>query len=345
MFVKKIMSNWSTLYLLANRINALKPWRFMYEDEMIGVRDPVTGTIGFISVMGNLGEHYALTVYLGERALGQYLELSENSADATPEIVLEIPQLMLSFEDKEFVEKEDRAIMKENRIPVTGKKSLPIFRSYRPGMVPWFLEESEQESMINYLEQFLEVAISNDSPDLNAESRSGGQDVLRVRECKKAGKNAEWKDTYKKILIPSPEELSIPVDLGLLNKARNTPIGKNIFEIDFFLTPAQVREKNERPFFFYMLLIVDQKSELVISNDLLNPSEGIDQMLVKIPGLLLKTFSGGKILPQTVFTGSLRLTRILAPLMTSLGIKLQYKQNLRSLEKAKSAVFEYLSRG
>jgi len=198
--------------------------------------------------------------------------------------------------------------------------------------------------MINYLEQFLEVAISTDVPDLNAEPRSDGQDVLLVRECKKVGKNIEWRNTYQKILIPTPEELSIPIDLGLLNKARNTPLGKNVFEIDFFLTPAQVREKNERPFFFYMLLIVDQRSELVISNDLLNPSGGIDEMLAKIPGLLLKTLSGGKILPQKVFTGSPRLTRILAPLMKSLGIKLQYKQNLRSLETAKNTVIEYLCR-
>jgi hypothetical protein len=62
--------------------------------------------------------------------------ISENGADATPEMVLEIPQLMLSFEDREFVEKEDLAIMKENGVAVSEKKSLPIFRSYRPGMVP-----------------------------------------------------------------------------------------------------------------------------------------------------------------------------------------------------------------
>jgi len=48
------MSNYSKLYTLADRIFALKPWRYMYEDEIIGVRKPVSGTIGFISVMGNL---------------------------------------------------------------------------------------------------------------------------------------------------------------------------------------------------------------------------------------------------------------------------------------------------
>lgn len=122
------MSIHQKLYRLADRIYALKPWQFMYEDEIIGVRDPGSGTIGFISVMGNLGEHYALTVYLGERALGQYQELSGSGADATPEMVLEIPQLMLSFEENELVEKEDRAIMKEGSPRLTNH-IIPLMKS------------------------------------------------------------------------------------------------------------------------------------------------------------------------------------------------------------------------
>jgi hypothetical protein len=339
------MSNWSRLYSLADHINALKPWLFMYEDEITGVRDPVTGTIGFISVMGNLGEHYALTVYLGERALGQYLALSENDANATPEMVLEIPQLMLSFEDREFLEKEDRAIMKENGVKVSGKKSWPMFRSYRPGMVPWFFEEHEQESMVSFLEQFLEIASRSKSDAQNVQPESNGHDVYLVRECKEVGETIHWKDTWQKIVIPSTREIRYAIDSGLLEKTRAIPIGKNIYEMDFFLTPAQVREKNKRPFFSYMLLIVDERSELVISSDLLDPSDGIEQMLVKIPGLILKKLSNGTSLPQAVLAGSPRLTDLLSPLMKSLGIKLQYKQVLRSLETARSAILEYFSRG
>jgi hypothetical protein len=94
-----------------------------------------------------------------------------------------------------------------------------------------------------------------------------------------------------------------------------------------------------------MLLIVDERSELVISSDLLDPSDGIEQMLVKIPGLILKKLSNGTSLPQAVLAGSPRLTDLLSPLMKSLGIKLQYKQVLRSLETARSAILEYFSRG
>jgi hypothetical protein len=90
---------------------------------------------------------------------------------------------------------------------------------------------------------------------------------------------------------------------------------------------------------------VDQRSKLVISNELMNPTEGINEMLVKIPGLILKVLTIGKTLPQVVSVGSPRLIDLLSPLMKSLGIKLQYKQGLRSLETAKSAILEYFSRG
>lgn len=339
------MSHYSKLYTLAGSIFALKPWRYMYEDEITGVRDPVSGTIGFISVMGNLGEHYALTVYLGERALGQFLELSDGGEEATPEMVLEIPQLMLSFEDKEFVEKGDRAIMKENGIAIAGRKSLPIFRSYRPGMVPWFLEESEQASMINYLEQFLEVAIRTEAGKAGEEEGSDDEDVFLVRECKKAGDSLKWHDTWQKISVPEDKEIHFAIDSGLLDKARAKPIGKNIYEMDFFLTPAQVKEPKRRPFFSYLLLIVDQRSELVISSDLLDPSEGIDEMLVKLPNLILRVLTNGESLPHVVIAGSPRMADLLTPLMKSLGIKLQYKKGSRTLETVKSAILEYFSRG
>lgn len=339
------MNNWSKLYQLADRIKALKPWRFMYEDDITGVRDPITGSIGFISVMGNLGEHYSVTVYLGERAFGQYLELSAHHENAVPETVLEIPQLMLSFENSDFLEKEDRAIMKEIGIKYSGKKSWPIFRSYRPGMVPWFLEEKEQESMIHFLEQFLEIAVRPESETKDLQSGSNVQDVFLVRECKKVGENIKWKDTFQKILIPSLEELNIPIDSGLLAKARNTPVGKNIYEIDFFLTPAQVREKNKRPYFPYMLLAVDQKSEFVLSHEMMDPSDGIDKMLIQIPGQVLKIFSKETSLPGAVYSASHRLFDILFPLMKNLGIQFQFKPRLRSLEKAKTSIMDYFSRG
>ncbi len=41
----------------------------MTEGDVFGVQDPDTGELGFVSVMGMLGEHYAVSVYLGTRAV------------------------------------------------------------------------------------------------------------------------------------------------------------------------------------------------------------------------------------------------------------------------------------
>jgi hypothetical protein len=310
----------------------------MYEEDITGVRDPSTGTLGFISVMGNLGEHYAITVYLGERALGQYLELSKDTENTVPEMVLEIPQLMLSFGDKEFLEKEDRAVMRAIGYSYAARKSWPLFRSYKPGMVPWFLEEDEIESMGYFLEQFFETALDSKPEDRAADTNPGRKNVYLVRELKGNPKNQEWKSTMRKIVIPALEEILYTIDPGLLARTKRTPIGRNIFEVDFFLTTARVREKNKRPYFSYLLLVVDQKSEIIISNELLDPTEGIGSMLVKIPALFLNSLNKSLSLPQAVHVGSLRLADLLSPLMKNLGIQLQYKPDLKSLEMAKNSI-------
>ena len=277
-------------------------------------------------------------------ALPIYLKLSENGPDATPEMVLEIPQLMLSFEEKEFVEKEDREIMKKNGVVVKGKNLLPVFRSYKPGMVPWFLEEGEQVGMINYLDQFLEVCMRTKGGKAGKQWAPDVANVFPVRECIMSGESIKWHDTKMEIHIPADIGIQYVIDPGLKEKAKVVPPGKDIYEIDFFLTPAQVKEKNKRPFFSYMLLLVDQKSGMVLFNDILDLSDGINEMLAKIPGCILKALSAGKTLPQAVFAGSPRLSDLLSPLLKSLGIKLQYKHNLRSLENAKMAVFDYFNR-
>ncbi|MEI8218892.1 MAG: hypothetical protein WCG51_07595 [Elusimicrobiota bacterium] len=51
------MEHWDKLYTLAAQVFELGPWRYTYEDEIFGVKDPVTGKIGFISVMGIGEEH------------------------------------------------------------------------------------------------------------------------------------------------------------------------------------------------------------------------------------------------------------------------------------------------
>lgn len=96
-------------------------WRpeLMMEDEVFGVRDPESEEIGFVSVMGAGGEHFAIALYPGADALYDFLNLHEAGEqgladDIAPDRVLEIPQLQASFEDREQLDKEDREVIKNS---------------------------------------------------------------------------------------------------------------------------------------------------------------------------------------------------------------------------------------
>jgi hypothetical protein len=49
---------WRRLYEAAVGVKELAPWEWMTETDVFGVQDPETQEIGFVSVMGALGEHF-----------------------------------------------------------------------------------------------------------------------------------------------------------------------------------------------------------------------------------------------------------------------------------------------
>src|SRR5215213_4021206 len=89
------------LYELAAEVKELAPWRWMKEDDVFGVQNPETHEVGFVSVMGLLAEHTAVAVYIGAKGLYGFLDLQEDALEVNPFALLDIPQLQLSFEDRE----------------------------------------------------------------------------------------------------------------------------------------------------------------------------------------------------------------------------------------------------
>lgn len=78
----------------------------MEEDDIFGFEMPGTGELGFISVMGALGEHYAMAIYQGVKGLDGFWQMQELGLSLTPEFILTVPQLQASFEDREEITKK-----------------------------------------------------------------------------------------------------------------------------------------------------------------------------------------------------------------------------------------------
>src|SRR5690606_30043992 len=105
---------WKGLFEAAFRIKDMAPWEWMVETDMFGIRDG--GETCYVSVMGNLGEHLGISVYRGDAALSRFLDLRdipEETIMEYPELLLQIPQLQLSFENREDLQEWDRRLIRK----------------------------------------------------------------------------------------------------------------------------------------------------------------------------------------------------------------------------------------
>ena len=131
------LKDWRDAYEVAQRIKEVEPWRYMEETDIFAVQHPEAEGLGFPSVMGQLGEHFAVSVYLGSEGLYAFWDAQDADLFTYPNRLLEMPQLMLSLEDRGMLEDRDRRLIKQVGLTFRGRNAWPLFRSYRPGFMPW----------------------------------------------------------------------------------------------------------------------------------------------------------------------------------------------------------------
>jgi len=337
---------WRRLLESAVRIKQLAPWQWLQEDEIFGIAHPDSGQIGFISVMGALGEHLAVSVYLGASALARFLALQQaprGVLEEHPELLLEIPQLQASFEDRGDLEDWDRQLLRSLNLKFRGRKAWPRFQSFRPGFMPWRLEQEEIGFLTLSLEQLEQVA-----PRLRADRR-----ILRgeepgsflIRACQKRnGKTTEWEDRYERISPAALPSVPLAWDPGDVKKLKDMPSREDIIELDFFQFPGAVGPKGERPQATYILLSLHAQSNLIFGAQTMAVTESIERMWGQIPGYLLSRLVEPGLRPREIHVQSELLLKVLQPAFKELGTKIVLKPVLKKLRAAKREMLAHFEK-
>lgn len=327
------LEEWGKLYEVMIQLKKIAPWDWMEETDLFGVQNPITGEIGYVSIMGLMGEHYGISTYLGATGLSGFWNLQNENVHAAPEQLLECPQLQASFEDRKMLEKKDLAIIKKLDLKFRGKNTYPLFRSIRPGCLPWFLEPEEARFLGYVLEQTLNVPLRFEQNPSLLNSLDMKDYLVRVPIREKQELN--WED---RIIRPQPQkkpEIPVKIKNQEIKALSRLPQNKNIFEIDCYIFPLPIQEKNNRPYLPYILLIVDSKTSFVFGNDLLPPIPSLEHMWALVPGKIASLFKQIEYIPKEVRVKSGLLFQLLQPLAKELGINLKHSRKLKSLDSAK----------
>ena len=118
------MDDWQQLYDAAVEFKKLKCWEWMLDSYIFGVQNPATNEVGYCCITGNLGEFFALIVYLGSEGLEIYLHAQSGMVlPGDMEAFANQKCLMASFEDREILTKDDLAIIKKLGFRTEGEIS------------------------------------------------------------------------------------------------------------------------------------------------------------------------------------------------------------------------------
>ncbi len=336
---KYALEEWEKLYNLMDDISELKPWEWMDESDLFGVKNPHRDEIGFISVMGQLGEHYAIGVYMGEKGLDGFWFMQENGPELSPEVLLQVPQLQASFEDRDYLSSPDREIIRKLGRIYRGQSAWPLFRSYRPGFMPWHLEDDERKFMLHLLEQTLDVAPRyRDNPDL-LDSLDFDEYLVRIPSSK-SGKTG-WHDHRMEIVPNWPSPDSAELKPETIKRWNILPPGSGSIEVDVFIYPSAIQDKNQRPYFPHVLLMVEATNGLVVSNDLLTPLPSQEAMWESVAQKVVDGLIKLKIRPHRLQVSSELLEHLLVPVLKDINVKVEYRKNLPGIKEARESLLNF----
>jgi hypothetical protein len=253
------------------------------------------------------------------------------------ERILEIPQVQLSFESRDQLEPEQRRIVKQLGLSFRGHNSWPVFRSSRPGFVPWSIDADEAGILAVALEQLLHVA-----PRLRLNGTSVLKDdlteyLVRFRNRSDGG---AWTEEFRTIprleaappIAPGPEQI---------RKCRALPAVHNSIEVDFFMMPTGIREGKDRPYYPFIFVLVEAKSGIVAGQKLLSPNGSLEGMFASLPEELLGQLMQIGIRPATVILRPGRLRKILHPVCDDLGIRIHASNRLPKLDEFKRGFLNF----
>jgi len=328
------IGQWKILYEAMRRVKDIAPWEYLEEDELFAVQNPETNEIGFVSIMGAIGEHYAISVYLGEKGLYGLWDLHQSTHDEFSfQRILEIPQLQASFEDRDYLHPKDRTIIKKLGLSFRGKNSWPMFRSFRPGFFPWYLDDKEARFLHIILEQTIDVVLRLKTDRSLVET--GCEDTYLLRKGIREKDTIIWQDSTLKMIPQAPQQ-EFTVNMSAIANLNKMVPYQITLEIDLIMSTEPVQEKKDRPYYPYILMAIDADSGLILEPQILQPLPTLDAMMGTVSSKIVELLTKSQMLPAKILVSSETLYHLISCVCENLCITLELHEELPNVDQARA---------
>ena len=339
------LEDWRKLYEVALNFRNLHPWTHMSDDIRFGIQNPVDGMVGYCSIMGALGTHYALGVYRGSGALAKFLDISaahEFDPPSAGEFIYSQDCIMLSFEDRKHLAPEDLAIIAGLGLSFRGSSKWPLFRSYVPGYMPAPLTLAEIRFLTIAIDQTNNIVTRYhknpgllDPPEENEPDEILETDetlyFIRVFDMEGNGKNT-WRDEWRPPeQQPTTKPTLVDLDPRLLTQVQRGFLRRGgAWEMGLSLDNDLVQDKEgARGYFPQKFIWVDHRTNLILNFAMEHPDNYERNVLHK----LLQTIVAHNTIPSEIWVQDTVVHNLLGSLPPELKINVKKVRKLPAFEE------------
>ena len=338
------------MYELAFQYKKTKLWKKLYDSQVFAVRLP-DGEMGYCSVMGMLGEHLALAVYIGDRGYQSYRKIAfsgmepmdPEDAAGYPEWLMAQDCLQCTFESREFMREEDleevRRYAKAHKLTLRGPNAFPQFSKFVPNRYPWTFEtELDENRICEALEAaiFLSEALKNRTPYALG-LYEVEEDTETVPLLERSG------DTFRLDTTPLPPEDEIPcpapdpVEPEMAERVRALK-KKGILECGIVRIPEPVQSSPDSPPWFPLLLLcVNSRSGMATP---VPPANHFEERPTTLRNNFLEMLLETKSCPKAVKVADQETRALLEDFCTQCGVLLSVSANLPGFQSARDILLD-----
>jgi hypothetical protein len=329
------------LYELASTLFQLRPWQLLDESNLVLLRDSASGEICYCSVMGALGQVYAMHAYIGAESFRLFRKMEAGEVAGAGEFFATQRSVYVEFVPRKELEKQDRELLAVLGHPQGRGLAAPIFRAIRPGFHPWFVTHDEARTLAECMRAMV-VACSAVAEQKGTEFWEQADTYPMVSRAE--GDEPRYRIDLVKSILPAEPPLSpIQVEEETLRQIRSQDYAvRGVMELDHVLSGAAIGKKSERKACAAIALAVDAASGIVHAPEVTDTSVAAGDAVAKA---FLNAIQANRTLPKEVRVRSRRLKDCLAPLVGSFGVTIKIAPRLPALEQARTQLLRVFDGG
>ncbi len=336
------------LFELAFIYKKTKLWKMLWDSEIFAVSLP-DGEIGYCSIMGAIGEHCALGLYVGEKGLNSFRIVLSGPGMVSElnyhEFLLSQDCLQCAFENRDGLTEEEveaaRDYARRNRIALRGRNAFPHFVKFRPSYMPWFLrDEQDQRRLCAALEATIEVAAQVEQKGkaaLGLEQMS--EDTASVPLLEKRNGTFVW----SRIDLPpaAPVQYPQPQFINDITAAKLLQLKKNgMWECQILRFPEPMQDDPAcAPYFPVILMLVSGSMDEILPPQISQKyDEEPEDLLEKFADLLLER----QFRPALLSIRDERTHVLLKDFCARAGIRIRMCEDLPAIDEAVESLMSHM---